>query len=419
MIFSYYRSRIKYRYSIFLILILSTTLYSSFGLCKGHKPIDCEDIIENISKENKRIADDELLTFLRCYSVEEECQEIKSGKHQVGTVGEFRAAQERIDNGTRMKYEQISKWCLDTESPGFHTSCIRKQLKIEQQYYRTGLYGLFIRGPNDIISISELQDSSSKVRKAFKNASSAKLALQISVPSGDDTNIVKGTLLYPVSLMSKPELTGDDIELSAAYLIPSVSIDSEKKANEKEGSDSLIFRFGMALGAANLFNINSQYFRLNLIYGTDTSFDSRIPGVEFQWEPLHFGTGLGSDFTIFNEMSKFRWRFFLQGEYLTPSDTEGTPLENSSDHISRFGAQIIVNFWPFKNTLAGLKLYGTASYLLGIEGDPGTTDYFTIGAAYDLDKHGKFSIDGKFETGRLPITYEGVNRYSIGLGIKY
>ncbi len=210
-----------------------------------------------------------------------------------------------------------------------------------------------------------------------------------------------------------------------AWVIPGISFD-RLETNSDDGTEvnSLVFRLGANATLANQSQSTLHEFRLNAMYATDFSFDSAIVGGELDWEPKLlnlWGSELYRD--INKEAKPYRYRTILHSEFGEIVDAGGNPNLTEGESFFRIGPKLEaeVELTEILNLSARqpIELFGSYAYLWGIDGSPGSSDYWKVGTRFQLDDSGRLSIEANYEQGDLPLVNQAVDTVTVALGVKF
>jgi hypothetical protein len=232
--------------------------------------------------------------------------------------------------------------------------------------------------------------------------------------------------------------------LSPIYygFVPSISIDRiTTNGDPQSETDSLVFRAGV-FGQWLLAGKPGQGFhaRLNVrgsfSYATDTRGDLQLPAGEFDAEPQLFfdpAWSLGYVGEILYDANRkyddpkritagYQLRAWLHGEYGTVMrDSTRNPL--GRDDFFRLGPTIQLRLF-FPTFCQGLTLSAEYHYLPDLRGPSGRDWLFKTGAELTLlnrsDESGpRLSLKADYVKGGLDLTKNGVDTFTLGLGILF
>jgi hypothetical protein len=322
------------------------------------------------------------------------------------------------------------------ESAGRDMTRVRQAL--EKQ---TGFLGMKIRAEySDVLSSEDptVTIEGKEVVQSATDLKGASFSFKRDFKADADTWIAKGALLLPFigrTTNVYPRL-GDPMRLTTYGIIPSISFDREAdEADATKNVDSLIFRLG---GFAKFMGggiLRAQTFRFFAAYGTDFSFNTETPAVQFEYEPVLFFNrrlGTGSTHSLLERSTAageaetflaYQLRFYLHGEYGTVmSDGNSMPIPETD--FFRWGPKYELTFDPlFTDRFSATFSY---QHFLNVIGDSDHNHLFKASLEYritttDDTKNDPYvplmSVKATYENGGVDLTNAKVRTVFVGLGV--
>lgn len=270
------------------------------------------------------------------------------------------------------------------------------------------LFGFQVRRKYDDVSASEAGNS-----RRFRDATPALFSFARDFQTDNSVWEAHVSLLYPLRMTGK---AGDPDALSV-ILVPSVSLDKISSENKKGEVDSLTFRLGSEAETRGFLPaMELQYFRLNLAYATDTRFDSAVGAVEFEWEPVILRAGLHSRRRV-ADLFEYRARTILAAQAGRTFDAGRKENLEEDAHFVRVGPKLELTVWP--RVIERLSAGVAFQYLAGLVGKPDHAYLLDAFLNFQLDARGHFSLQVAYQKGRVPLTEEDSNAFSVGIGVKF
>lgn len=161
--------------------------------------------------------------------------------------------------------------------------------------------------------------------------------------------------------------------------------------------------------------------RFDLIptYRTDRHSDTKAMELLLAWRPVAPRLGLGVDIPIVGEKVRFRWSPVIgveMADYTDVVDKPGAaakvPIEGS---YSRAYAEVTAELF-FGQTL---KLFGNYKIRQELNRTNNTYQWIEAGATLDLDADGHLSLNATYQRGEDAPTFEDVDKFILGFGVKF
>ena len=245
----------------------------------------------------------------------------------------------------------------------------------------------------------------------------------------------KGALLFHARAwtIGKTDKPNDNLwhrhfgHLNAVNLIPSISLDRQATSNSNKNEvDKLVMRFG---GEAEVMGgwLDSQYWRLMVVHGTDTGLKSAIEQIEMEWEPVKLFYGIHMAQYTPRGFLGYKLRIFAHGEYGWVSHAgDNSNLEDDSAFL-RVGPDVRLELFladglaklglpkGLVKELKKLKYSADWYYRWAAFGDPHTSGMIAHALSYQLDQAGHLKLSVAYRHGDVEVTQEKVDSLTLGL----
>lgn len=267
------------------------------------------------------------------------------------------------------------------------------------------------RSHEDVAILSEAKD--------FKKAEGSQFAYTRDYEDDNDIWQARGAVIYSQVVSTGFSPTRSMGGITAYSLLPSVSFDRVSNRNNRDKDvDSLVFRLGTEIeysGGSSL--LESQYWRANIAYASDFSFDSEVLALEAQWEPVVLGWGIGTSRAGLGDAIEYRWRGIVHAEVGRTLDTGDKTNLEEHETFFRLGPKLRLELWP--RAIERLGIAVGWSYLEGVEGHPDSSELFESNLNYRLDESGHFMFTLSYRQGEVPLSQDDVKTLSAAISIKY
>ncbi|MEY2584517.1 MAG: hypothetical protein QOD80_543, partial [Verrucomicrobiota bacterium] len=304
----------------------------------------------------------------------------------------------------------------------FLKSAGRDMAKVREALLKqTGFLGMKIRAEySDVLSSEDptVTIEGKEVVQSATDLKGASFSFKRDLKGDADTWIAKGALLFPFlgrTTNVYPRL-GDPMRLTTYGAIPSISFDRETdEADATKNVNSLIFRVGAFAKFMSGGIIRAQTFRFFAAYGTDFSFNTETPAVQFEYEPVVFLSrrlGTGSTHSLLERSTPsgesetflaYQLRAYVHGEYGTVTDSDNSASVPETDFF-RWGPKCELTFDPlFTDRFSATFSY---QHFVNIIGDSDHNHLFKASLEYRITTKDDVENDPNVPLMSLKATYE-------------
>jgi hypothetical protein len=306
------------------------------------------------------------------------------------------------------------------KSPGY-----KWKLFMRQSYSQVGIADMYNTGSSS--------GDASKKGDPSASAKAAILSYAYNQLQRTETWTAQGSLVAAIFLHGDPDHVNDP-HLAEVLLTPSVTFDKLTGNGTTQKTDSLVFRLGSLYAIPGLVvsetketdekSLLTQFVRLNFTHATDWEFRSQLAGGELEWEPVPIGIKL-LPLDRWEQLSgPFLDQFSVLlrgyvhaegGSVLNPGQKKD--LASIPGDYSRAGFHVEASLQPVHFR----KLTLSASYEdfeSLISGSP-SEHLFIAGAQLSLESTGTISLKIQYRNGRLPLTLDKVEDFTVGLGLQF
>lgn len=266
--------------------------------------------------------------------------------------------------------------------------------------FKPNPWGLQIRRTLDDVSPAVARNASPADK--FKAAKPAEIGFTSNGETDNDSYMIRGVIARPFGT-------------PFGYWMPSAQID---RVGNSDGTTKDVNSLILGATAAWIPQtpegfLRYQEYRFGLRHATDFDFDPGLSGVEVQYRPFFKLPSNG----IFEPILGSRTWQYRTHQWLHVESGLDDRDDAVEDDYFRAGGAVGIELVPGLERLLLSAEYRYYGDLLGHE--DGDYDNFKATAAWRLDADGNFVIQASYENGMVPLSFEDIDLFSFGIGVKY
>ena len=243
--------------------------------------------------------------------------------------------------------------------------------------------------------------------KPKREVKPAQIAFTRDIHGKNELLVVNGAIMWPIHLRKERGL----------LTVPSLTINKVTNSKEpKKATDTMALRLGLDWERDGSEE-STDYWRVNPIWTTDTSFHMDVRGIEAQWERVGAHQGDSAAYYPKGSSVGFRWRLILHAEY-------GRVHDNGTNKKLPVGKEYVRTGLKFDSLIVhkdtdSITAGITWEYLPSIVGDFRHRKLFKATLSYKIDESGNFKLMTSYVNGDTSTALERQQLWTAGIGITF